>query len=232
MSRLPLWLWPCQVCSRLDSEQLSRTAADAVLLVMLNIYGNVGMSKRIGRYVRNKVAVQWLGWLYAFEQQHLLSFSFRWVVSLSLSLLSFTHFLFLFVSARDPLGFSNLPLSLIALQRFYSNRIPKCFLSYTVNSFVPEASLVTVDQKRSQHRCPFSCALRDMFQLEDSNHSSCPFTWHQFWMEPKVWPLGHWIVCMCWPFVRIDCIANTKHIKQRLFSFFLALRIVPLIYHD
>lgn len=43
-----------------------------------------------------------------------------------------------------------------------------------------------------------SCALRDAFQWVDSNPSSCPFTWHQFWMEPAVWPVGSWSVC--WPF--------------------------------
>lgn len=45
-----------------------------------------------------------------------------------------------------------------------------------------------------------------MFQLEVSNHSSCPFTWHQFWMKPKVWPVGPWIVYMCWPFICTDTV--------------------------
>lgn len=73
--------------------------------------------------------------------------------------------------------------------------------------------------------CPFSRAWRDAFQRAASNHGSCPFTWHQFWTEPEVCPLGRRIIFYVLTFLSAMTVI-TKHTRRVFFS--LSLSVFPL----
>lgn len=75
--------------------------------------------------------------------------------------------------------------------------------------------------------CPFSRAWRDAFQRAASNHGSCPFTWHQFWTEPEVCPLGGRIIFYVLTFLSATPVI-TKHTRR---VFFFSLSVFPLCFH-
>lgn len=148
----------CQICER--------AAAEAVLLVMLHIWESAESKEACRRQGHRALALTSI---------HFYSnapFLYGDSCLSPLSSFSLSVCLSVFVLPDLPRSvFQIWPSGAASKVLFQQNRPD----SARVRQWILNSS-VAADQKRSQPRCPFSHALRDMFQLQVSNHSSCPFT--------------------------------------------------------